>query len=48
VDLATVEGVKFDIRYATDNNFLGVPFYTSAKAYLQKPAATRWPASTPG
>ena len=39
VDLATVDGVKFDIRYATDNNFLGHPFYTTAKAYLQKPAA---------
>jgi CubicO group peptidase (beta-lactamase class C family)/D-alanyl-D-alanine dipeptidase len=39
VDLATIEGMKFDIRYATDNNFLGTPFYTSAKAYMQKPAA---------
>ncbi len=39
VDLATIDGVKFDIRYATDNNFLGTPFYTSAKAYMQKPAA---------
>jgi serine beta-lactamase-like protein LACTB len=39
VDLATIEGVKFDIRYATDNNFLSTPFYTSAKAYMQKPAA---------
>lgn len=39
VDLATIEGVKFDIRYATDNNFLGTPFYTSAKAYMQRPAA---------
>ncbi|MCS6866191.1 MAG: serine hydrolase [Gemmataceae bacterium] len=39
VDLATFEGLKFDIRYATDNNFLGTPFYTRAKAYLQKPAA---------
>ena len=39
VDLATVDGVKFDIRYATDNNFLGHPFYTIAKAYMQKPAA---------
>src|SRR5205085_3132612 len=25
VDLATIDGVKFDIRYATDNNFLGTP-----------------------
>jgi CubicO group peptidase (beta-lactamase class C family)/D-alanyl-D-alanine dipeptidase len=39
VDLATIDGVKFDIRYATDNNFLGTPFYTSAKAYMQRPAA---------
>ncbi len=39
VDLATIDGVKFDIRYATDNNFLDTPFYTSAKAYMQKPAA---------
>lgn len=39
VDLATIDGMKFDIRYATDNNFLGTPFYTSAKAYMQKPAA---------
>ena len=39
VDLATIDGVKFDIRYATDNNFLATPFYTSAKAYMQKPAA---------
>lgn len=39
VDLATIAGMKFDIRYATENNFLGTPFYTSAKAYLQKPAA---------
>ncbi len=31
--------IKLDIRYATDNNFLGAPLYTSAKAYLQKPAA---------
>ncbi len=39
VDLATIEGLKFDIRYATDNNFLGTPFYTSAKAFMQRPAA---------
>jgi CubicO group peptidase (beta-lactamase class C family)/D-alanyl-D-alanine dipeptidase len=40
VDLATIDpGIKFDIRYATDNNFLSTPFYTSAKAYMQKPAA---------
>ena len=39
VDLATLDGLKFDIRYATANNFLGAPFYSSAKAYFQKPAA---------
>ncbi len=40
VDLAkVVPDLKFDLRYATDNNFLGVPFYPSAHAYLQKPAA---------
>jgi serine beta-lactamase-like protein LACTB len=39
VDLATIPGVKFDIRYATDNNFLGTPVYQSAKAYMQRPAA---------
>ncbi len=39
VDLATIDGVKFDIRYATRNNFLDTPFYTSAKAYMQRPAA---------
>jgi serine beta-lactamase-like protein LACTB len=39
VDLATIEGLKFDIRYATDNNFLSTPFYTSARAFMQRPAA---------
>jgi CubicO group peptidase (beta-lactamase class C family)/D-alanyl-D-alanine dipeptidase len=31
--------LKLDIRYATTNNFLQSPFYTSAKAFLQRPAA---------
>ena len=40
VDLTTIDaGIKYDIRYATDNNFLSNPFYTTAKAYMQKPAA---------
>ena len=40
VDLEkVVEGVKLDVRYATENNFLSTPFYTTAKAFLQKPAA---------
>jgi serine beta-lactamase-like protein LACTB len=33
------ESIKLDIRYATTNNFLSTPFYTSAKAFMQKPAA---------
>lgn len=40
VDLMTLDpSIKFDIRYATANNFLGTPLYTSARAFLQKPAA---------
>jgi CubicO group peptidase (beta-lactamase class C family)/D-alanyl-D-alanine dipeptidase len=39
VSLAKFEGIKFDIRYATENNFLSTKFYTSAKAYMQRPAA---------
>lgn len=32
--------IKLDLRYATDNNFLGKPLYPpNAKAYLQRPAA---------
>ncbi len=33
------DSIKLDIRYATTNNFLSTPFYTSAKAFLQRPAA---------
>jgi D-alanyl-D-alanine dipeptidase/CubicO group peptidase (beta-lactamase class C family) len=40
VDLTTLdEGLKFDIRYATTNNFLGSVFYSTAHAFLQRPAA---------
>jgi len=40
VDLVdVVPGVKLDIRYATANNFLGTPLYTSARALMQRPAA---------
>ncbi len=40
VDLAAVvPGLKLDIRYATPDNFLGVPLYTSARALMQRPAA---------
>ena len=30
---------RLDIRYATENNFLGTPLYEEAGAYLQRPAA---------
>jgi CubicO group peptidase (beta-lactamase class C family)/D-alanyl-D-alanine dipeptidase len=40
VDLATLDPtIRLDIRYATTNNFLGTPVYTSARAFLQRPAA---------
>jgi serine beta-lactamase-like protein LACTB len=40
VDLTKLDNtIKLDVRYATTNNFLSTPFYGSAKAYLQKPAA---------
>jgi zinc D-Ala-D-Ala dipeptidase len=31
--------LRLDIRYATQNNFLGRPVYTEARAFLQRPAA---------
>ena len=31
--------IKLDIRYASNDNFLGVPVYSSARAFLQRPAA---------
>ena len=31
--------IAYDIRYATSNNFMGAPFYTSAHAFMQRPAA---------
>lgn len=31
--------IKLDIRYASDNNFMSTPFYTQARAFLQRPAA---------
>jgi len=35
-----IPGIKIDIRYATDNNFLGMAVYPhNAKAYLRLPAA---------
>jgi CubicO group peptidase (beta-lactamase class C family)/D-alanyl-D-alanine dipeptidase len=40
VDLTTLDPtIKLDIRYATSNNFLGTPFYSSARAFMQRPAA---------
>ena len=40
VDLATLDStIRFDIRYATTNNFLGSVFYSTAHAFLQRPAA---------
>ena len=40
VDLTALDKtIKLDIRYAGTNNFLGSPFYGSAKAFMQKPAA---------
>ncbi len=40
VDVTKLDaGIKLDIRYAGDNNFLGTPFYTSSRAFLQRPAA---------
>jgi CubicO group peptidase (beta-lactamase class C family)/D-alanyl-D-alanine dipeptidase len=40
VELTTLDPtIKFDIRYASANNFLGTPLYTQARAFLQRPAA---------
>jgi CubicO group peptidase (beta-lactamase class C family)/D-alanyl-D-alanine dipeptidase len=40
VDLTRLDPtIRFDIRYAGTENFLGVPVYPTAKAYLQRPAA---------
>jgi D-alanyl-D-alanine dipeptidase len=40
VDLAALAPrIKLDIRYATPDNFLSTPVYSSARAFLQRPAA---------
>lgn len=40
VELAAVEpGLRFDLRYATANNFLGAAVYPAAVAKLQRPVA---------
>jgi D-alanyl-D-alanine dipeptidase len=31
--------IRLDVRYATTNNFMGARFYSSARAFLQRPAA---------
>jgi len=44
IDLATASSAAsanfhFEIRYATANNFLGIPVYSEARAFLERPAA---------
>lgn len=39
VDLASIPGLRFDIRYATDNNFMHQKLYPVARAFLRAPAA---------
>ena len=40
VELITLDPtIKLDIRYATENNFVGQKVYPEARAFLQKPAA---------
>ena len=40
VELVSLDAsIHLDIRYATENNFLGTPLYTQARAFLQRPAA---------
>jgi CubicO group peptidase (beta-lactamase class C family)/D-alanyl-D-alanine dipeptidase len=40
VELGTLDApIRFDVRYATTNNFMGSVFYQLPRAYLQRPAA---------
>jgi D-alanyl-D-alanine dipeptidase len=40
IDVAKLDArIQLDIRYATTDNFLSTPVYTSARAFLQRPAA---------
>src|ERR1051326_4955803 len=40
IDLTSLDPrIKLDIRYATARNFLTTPIYSSARAFLQRPAA---------
>lgn len=39
-DLAELDpAIRLDIRYASTRNFLGTPFYSQPRAFLQRPAA---------
>lgn len=40
VELVALDStIRLDIRYATAENFLGAPFYSAPRAFLQRPAA---------
>lgn len=40
VEIITIEPtIKLDIRYATANNFMGIPLYSEPRAFLQRAAA---------
>lgn len=40
VEIVTLDStIKLDIRYATDNNFMGMALYDEPRAFLQRPAA---------
>ncbi len=40
VELITLDStIRLDVRYASTDNFLSVPVYTQARAFLQRPAA---------
>lgn len=40
IELITLDKtIKLDVRYATDNNFMGRKVYPEARVFLQKPAA---------
>jgi D-alanyl-D-alanine dipeptidase len=40
VELVRIEpSVRLDVRYATENNFVGRPVYRQARVFLQRPAA---------
>jgi zinc D-Ala-D-Ala dipeptidase len=40
IDVSKLDSrIKLEIRYATTDNFMGAAFYSSARAFLQRPAA---------